>query len=58
VSETSFTAQLHGLDPAANYEVLLVDEKKTVTVSGKDLESYQVDLPQAASCVLLKYRKL
>jgi alpha-galactosidase len=58
VSETSFVAQLHGLDPKANYEVRLVDENKTSTMTGKDLESYSIDLPQAPSCVLIKYRKL
>ena len=58
VSGTSFVAQLHGLQPDAIYEVRLVDEGKTMTLTGKNLESYQINLPQAPSCVLLKYRKL
>ncbi len=58
VSETSFVAQLQGLDPQANYEVHLADENKTLTMSGADLGAFTVDVPQVSSSVLLTYRKV
>ena len=58
VSETSFVAQLQGLDAQASYEVHLVDETKTLTLTGADLSAYPIEVPQASSSVLLTYRKV
>ncbi len=57
VGETSFVAKLQGLDPQATYEVRLVDENKTLTLSGADLGAFSVEVPQVSSSVLLTYRK-
>jgi hypothetical protein len=58
VSETSFTAQLRGLNPDATYEVRLVDENKTLKMSGKELAAFKIDLPQPSSSALVTYRKI
>ena len=58
VSETSFVAQLRGLDPKANYAVDFVDENKTRTMSGAELSAIKIDVPEVSSSVLLTYSKV
>jgi len=49
---------LRGLDPEARYEVTYVDAQRTTCMTGKQLESMQVEIPKLASSVLITYRKL
>ncbi len=59
-AESSLTVGLHGLDPAAKYEVTFAesyDVKDRRTMTGSDLGKLQVTLPSAPGSVLVRYRR-
>ncbi|MHB1455443.1 MAG: glycoside hydrolase family 36 protein, partial [Armatimonadota bacterium] len=49
---------LHGIDPKAKYEVILVDSKKKQIMTGKELCKMPIMIEKAPASVLLKYRKM
>jgi len=59
-SESSRTLRLHGLDPAAQYEVTDLDAGKPRTVAGRELreQGLAVKIGEQPGSALIKYRKL
>lgn len=55
--QTTLEANLHGLDPKANYEVTFVDSDKTQQVNGVELASLKVEISDAPGSALMVYRK-
>jgi hypothetical protein len=59
-TEASHTLRLHGLDPAAQYELTDLDAGKPKTVTGKELQDpgLAVEIGEKPGSALIKYRKL
>ena len=60
-AQSSITVGLHGLDPAAKYEVTFAESYDVTdrrTMTGEDLTKLHVELSSAPGSVLVRYRRI